>query len=90
MQRINSQSLIDRMKGVATLDAATYEEVDQGPRRDHRSVDRGGLAAVAAGIGTLNCGRRFSGLIGGIIGRDPRLGGLLVCRYIVAERFSAG
>ena len=60
-----SRSIVDRMRGAATLDVATYEEVEH----DETATGQAGvvvvLAAIAAGIGAA--GRGGPGIVGMVI-----------------------
>lgn len=60
------RSIIDRMRGAAMLDVATYEEVEHDRGATGQAFIVVVLAAVCAGIGSL--GHGGSGFIGGLIG----------------------
>ena len=60
-----SRSIVDRMRGAATLDVATYEEVEHDQSATGQAAVVVVLAAIAAGIGAL--GRGGTGFVGMII-----------------------
>ena len=66
-------ALVQRMIGAARLDVATYEEVERDTSATQQALIVVILAAVASGIGALDDGG--TGLIGGVIGGDRRMGG---------------
>ena len=59
------RSIIDRMRGAAMLDVATYEEVEHDRGATGQAFVVVVLAAICAGIGNLGFGG--SGFIGGLI-----------------------
>ncbi len=61
-----SSSLVDRMRGAALLDVATYEAVEHDRSATGQAAVVVGLAAVAAAIGNLF--RGGPGLIGALVG----------------------
>lgn len=71
MQNFNAQLLFDRMMGAARLDVTTYEDVERDQNATVQALIVVALAAIAAGIGTLNSdgGTGFlAGLVGGVLG----------------------
>jgi hypothetical protein len=85
MQSFNSQSLIDRMVGVARLDSHTFEEIERDRGANVEALIVVTLASIAAGIGTLNSDG-ITGLIAGLIGGV--LGWIVysIAAYFVADR----
>jgi len=85
MQTFNSQSLVDRMVGVARLDSQTFEEIERDRGANIESLIVVALASIAAGIGTLNSDGG-TGLIAGLIGGV--LGWVIysIAAYFVADR----
>lgn len=66
MEMPRSRSLLDRMRGAAFLDVATYEDVEHDQQATGQAAVVVGIAAVASAIGTIRYGLGPS--IGGIIG----------------------
>ncbi len=67
---VPQRSIIDRMRGAAMLDVATYEEVEHDRGATGQAFVVVVLAAICAGIGGLGHGSSgfISGLIGAILG----------------------
>jgi hypothetical protein len=61
-----STSLVERMKGAARLDIATFEEVGRDPNATTQALAVVALAGLAEGLGALR-GDGGTGLIGGIV-----------------------
>lgn len=60
-----SRSIVDRMRGAALLDVATYEEVEHDTTATGQAAVVVALAAIAAAIG--NAFRSGPGLVGGLV-----------------------
>lgn len=88
MQSMGSQSLIDRMMGVARLDVGTYEEIEHDTNAMAQAATVVVIAAIASGIGSL----REDGITGLIVGAIASIVGWLVFSlfvYFVGTRILA-
>jgi hypothetical protein len=65
MAATRQRSIVDRMKGAAMLDVATYEEVEADSTATTQAAGVVAIVAVAQAIGAL--GQGGAGIIGGII-----------------------
>lgn len=65
-----SGSIVDRMRGAAMLDVATYEEVENDLNATGQAAIVVVLAAVAAGIGSYRFGpmHMIGGIVSGLLG----------------------
>ena len=61
-----SRSIVDRMRGAAMLDAATYEEVEHDLSATGQAATVVAVVAVCSAIGNIRGG--ITGIIGGLIG----------------------
>src|SRR5829696_6621233 len=61
-----TRSIVDRMKGAAMLDVATYEEVEADTTATGQAAVVVGIVAVCSAIGAI--GRGGPGIIGALIG----------------------
>lgn len=60
-----SRSIVDRMKGAALLDAATYEDVEADTTATGQAAGVVGLVAVAQAIGAVGLG--VTGIVAGVL-----------------------
>lgn len=83
-----SRSIVDRMRGAAALDAATYEEVENDMNATGQAAIVVVIAALAAGIGNFFHGG--TGIVGGIV--SAILGWLSWAgiTYFIGTRFFGG
>ena len=65
MEMPKSRSLVDRMRGAALLDAATYDEVEHDQNATGQAAVVVGIVALASAIGAYRYGGR--GILGSII-----------------------
>jgi hypothetical protein len=84
----SSRSIVDRMRGAAALDAATYEEVENDLNATGQAAIVVVIAALSAGIGNFFHGG--TGVIGGIV--TAILGWLSWAgiTYFIGTRFFGG
>jgi hypothetical protein len=61
-----SRSIVDRMRGAAMLDVATYEEVEHDLSATGQAATVVAVVAVCSAIGNIGSG--ITGIIGGLIG----------------------
>jgi hypothetical protein len=72
------KSLMERMLGAATLDAATYEEVESDAAANHQVTLVVVLAAVGGGLGTM----RAMGIVGMLLAALASLFGWCVWAFV--------
>jgi hypothetical protein len=87
MQTSASGSLIERMKGAARLEAATYEEVERDTSATIQAAIVIVLVSIATGIGALGDGG--AGLIGGIVASLIAWLVLAAVSYVIGTKFLA-
>lgn len=83
-----SRSMVDRIKGAAMLDVATYEDVEADTTATGQAAGVVVLASIAAAIGAAGAGGR--GILGGLVGA---LVGWLVwagVTYIIGDKLLGG
>jgi hypothetical protein len=62
------RSIVDRMKGAAMLDVATYEEVEADSTATGQAAAVVAIVAVCSAIGAIGTGGGSRGVIGGLLG----------------------
>lgn len=84
----SSRSIVDRMRGAAALDVATYEEVENDLNATGQAAIVVVLAAIAAGIGAYGHGGR--GMIGGIVSGLLGWASWAAITHFIGTRFFGG
>jgi hypothetical protein len=85
----SSRSIVDRMRGAAALDVATYEEVEADVNATGQAAIVVVLVAIASGIGNYGHGHG-TGIIAGIVAALLGWASWATITYFIGTRFFGG
>jgi len=85
----SSRSIVDRMRGAAALDVATYEEVEADVNATGQAAIVVVIAAIAAGIGNFFHGHG-GGIVAGLVGALLGWASWASITYFIGTRFMGG